>query len=255
MNKRLGLPRIIVVGSEGRLGRKLVSNLIDQFDVIGIDLPGKRRALADSNLYQHFDCDITNLGEVDRLLRLVNSPIQGIVFTTRLKIRSDLRCISLAEILSEIAVSVGGLLHFCQSLLANNSKQKGEIFNIVVISSILSSKISKVEGVGYHISKAAQDQFVRYLAHDLAKEGVRVNAIAPALIYEDKVMDEDGKRIYEIVKLVHSGKVPPNVDNLCAIVKFLIGADSEGISGQIIRLDGGSQNTEASYIPLRVSRS
>ncbi|KAJ8300099.1 hypothetical protein KUTeg_021618, partial [Tegillarca granosa] len=117
--------------------------------------------------------------------------------------------------------------------------------NIVNISSICGPKA--MEGVAvYCMSKAAMDMYTECLALEMAKYGVRVNAVNPGTIVSEIARrdhtpfkaDEDYQKFLDIQKTRHPlGRVgvPEDVANAVA---FLASDQASFISGQILFVDG-----------------
>ncbi len=94
--------------------------------------------------------------------------------------------------------------------------------------------------VGYSASKGAVVTFVRAAALDLARHGIRINAVAPGVvntriaqwIINDPVLGP------EYLKKIPLGRFAEPAD-VARAVGFLAGPDSEYITGQTMVLDGG----------------
>lgn len=94
--------------------------------------------------------------------------------------------------------------------------------------------------VGYSASKGAVVTFVRAAALDLARLGIRINAVAPGVVntriarwvIEDPVLGP------EYLKKIPLGRFA-EPDDVARVVGFLAGPDSAYITGQTIVLDGG----------------
>lgn len=102
--------------------------------------------------------------------------------------------------------------------------------------------------VGYSASKAAIDNFTKWMATELALkfgEGLRVNAIAPGffisnqnknlLLNEDGTYTERGKTIINNTPMKRFG----NADELHGAVHWLISDAASFVTGAIIPIDGG----------------
>ena len=105
---------------------------------------------------------------------------------------------------------------------------------IIVISS--TSGESGLPGqVNYSAAKAGLIGAVKALALECAKRGVLVNAVTPGFI--DTGMT-DGLKLQEI-----KGKIPMNrlgtPEEVASAVSFLASSDSNYITGQVIRVNGG----------------
>ncbi len=102
--------------------------------------------------------------------------------------------------------------------------------------------------VGYSASKAAIDNFTKWMATELALkfgEGLRVNAIAPGffishqnrklLLNEDGSLTDRGKKIIDNTPMKRFGKA----DELHGVVHWLISDAASFVTGAIIPIDGG----------------
>ena len=105
--------------------------------------------------------------------------------------------------------------------------------------------ISSVVGVNgnagqsnYAASKSGVIGFTKSMARELASRGIRVNAIAPGFIETDMtnvLKDEIKDEMIRSIPLSSFGK-PKDIANL---VVFLAGEQSDYITGEVIKVDGG----------------
>lgn len=105
--------------------------------------------------------------------------------------------------------------------------------------------ISSIVGVGgnagqgnYAASKAGVIGFTKSIAKELGSRGIRVNAIAPGFIETQmtEVLREDIKeQMLNSIALKKFGR-PSDISNL---VNFLASEESDYITGEVIRIDGG----------------
>ena len=113
-------------------------------------------------------------------------------------------------------------------------KRYGKIINI---SSVVGVNGNAGQG-NYSASKAGVIGFTKSMAKELASRGVRVNAIAPGFIETDmtNILKEEIKN--EMIKSIplNSFGKPKDIANL---VVFLAGEESDYITGQVIKVDGG----------------
>jgi len=143
--------------------------------------------------------------------------------------------VSLEEWESTMNVNLRGvwyLSNLCHPLM----KQRGG-GAIVNISS--TSGLHHDIGLGvYGISKAAVAMLTTVCAKEWARDGIRVNALAPGLVRTELAKP--------ILDYVESHDVKPNVMNMIGdpedvarLVRFLVTDESRYITGDIIRIDGG----------------
>jgi NAD(P)-dependent dehydrogenase (short-subunit alcohol dehydrogenase family) len=112
-------------------------------------------------------------------------------------------------------------------------------------SVILVSSLGAHAAVGalsaYAATKGAIDTLVKYFAAALGPRGIRVNAIAPGAIDTDMsnlVKTDEGKAsVLGMQALKRIGQP----DDVGAVVAFLASQDARWITGDTIRVDGGSK--------------
>ena len=111
---------------------------------------------------------------------------------------------------------------------------------VIIVSSIGGLRGNTVIGA-YNISKAADFQLARNLAHEYGPYGIRVNCIAPGLIKTDfaKALwdnPETLKRSTETVPLRRIG----DPDEIAGAAVFLASAAGTFMTGQAMVVDGGA---------------
>ncbi len=114
------------------------------------------------------------------------------------------------------------------------SKRSGKVINL---SSVSGDKGGRGQ-TNYAASKGAINAFTKSLAVELARRGIRVNAVAPGVIETEmsqQVRDMAGDEIKSNILLKRFGQ-PEDIANA---VWFLCSDFSEYITGQILPVDGG----------------
>ena len=124
------------------------------------------------------------------------------------------------------------------------AQKQGSIINISSMTA--QTVITRV--VGYSASKAAIDNFTRWMAVEMAKkvgEGVRVNAIAPGFFITEQnrtlMTNEDGSlsdRAKDVVRATPFGRLG-NPEELHGAVLFYASDASHFITGTVLPVDGG----------------
>ena len=113
-------------------------------------------------------------------------------------------------------------------------QKRGSIINMSSVVGIAGN----VGQVNYSASKAAVIGMTKSLARELAKKGIRVNAVAPGMIDTEmtQVLSEGIKeKILENIPLQRFG----SADDIAEAVLFLVSDKSKYITGQVISVDGG----------------
>jgi 3-oxoacyl-[acyl-carrier protein] reductase len=90
----------------------------------------------------------------------------------------------------------------------------------------------------YGSSKSALTQFTKIIANELAPYGVRVNAIAPALIDTSMARQMESKAGHAMIERSAMKRMgsPAEIADLAV---FLASDQASFINGQVIRADGG----------------
>ncbi len=112
--------------------------------------------------------------------------------------------------------------------------------SIVIVSSIGGLRGSPVIGA-YCISKAADLQLARNLAHEFGPQGVRVNCIAPGLVRTDfaRALWENPETLDRATRLVPLRRIG-EPDEIAGAAVYLASKASSFMTGQVIVCDGGA---------------
>ncbi len=133
-------------------------------------------------------------------------------------------------------VNARALLLLTQSALPLMKKSGGKI---VAISSLGARRFTPNYGA-IGISKAALENLVRYLAAELSSFKIHVNAVSGGLVATDSLKMfpnfESMKKEYLSRGTVKRLGTP---EDIARVVSFLLGPDSDWISGQTLIADGG----------------
>lgn len=109
----------------------------------------------------------------------------------------------------------------------------------LVATSSINAVNGDVQKVSYGVAKAGINALVRHVARRWGKEGVRANAVAPALTLTEVVLAEqrDGWK-----EQVLAGMASPRLgepEDIAALVAFLLSDDASWITGQTYNVNGG----------------
>lgn len=130
-----------------------------------------------------------------------------------------------------------GPFYCSKAVLRTMMKQRyGKIVNISSIAGITGNPGQ----ANYSASKAGMIGFTKSLAKEMGKRNICVNAVAPGMIETEmtQILSEDLKKQYlESIPLGRFGKV----EEVAALVIFLLSSASDYITGQVFAIDGGLQ--------------
>lgn len=136
------------------------------------------------------------------------------------------------------AINLKGSFLACQAVLPSMRRNGGG--SIVVFSSSL-ARTGSPTGGHYAATKGGILGLARSLALEVARDNIRVNVISPGII--DTPMPRGHRSEEEFLaraKTVPLGRYG-TPDEVAEAVLFLLGDDSSFVTGQDIRINGGSQ--------------
>lgn len=133
-------------------------------------------------------------------------------------------------------VNYEGTLNVTQAFLPALRASRGAIVNVASVAAFAGWP----HAVGYAPSKGAIKQLTQSLAAEIAKDGVRVNAIAPGVIATDMSASTraDTAKLERFLTRIPMGRVG-EPDELVGAVLFLASSLSTYVTGITVPVDGG----------------
>ncbi len=123
----------------------------------------------------------------------------------------------------------------CSRGVINYMKEQHE--GVIVNVSSVVSLCGQPKGVAYPASKAAVNGFTLSLAREIAKWGVRVNAVAPGVTKTTMLKDVPARRLEPVVQMIPLKRIGEPSDIANAVL-FLASDDASYISGAVLGVDG-----------------
>ena len=163
--------------------------------------------------------------------------IDILVNNAGINLRSSTLDMKFADWQRVLDVDLNGTLHCCQAVLPNMiSRKSGRIVNI---SSTTAKTPHHNAAPAYGAAKAGVNYLTQHLAFEMAKHGIRVNAVCPGPVETDMSTQwtEDYRR--QVLTKIPLGRLGKPQDVANAVV-FLTSDMSDFITGETINLNGGT---------------
>ena len=187
---------------------------------------------------QGYFVDVTNSAQVEEMVEKILDNFQRIdILVNNAGITRDGLLVRMKEEDWDkvIAVNLKGTFNCTKSVSKVMMKQRSG--RIVSIASII-GQMGNAGQANYAASKAGIIALTKSVAKELASRNVRANAIAPGFIQTEmtaKLPDDVKARMLQVIPLGRFGQ-PLDVAKLAL---FLSSDESDYITGQVIRVDGG----------------
>lgn len=233
---------VLVTGASRGVGREAARLLVQLgHDVVGVH---RRETPESTTLAREVGdglrlvrTDLAEPSDVEALvydLVLGAAPFAGVVLSAGIVARAPFA--SGGDALErQIAINLEAPLLLLRALLKENALDKP--CSVVFVSSNLARR--GVAGtVGYAATKGGIEAAVRALARELGPKGVRVNAVAPGLLRTSMTADLTEDDFAAYAREVPLGRVGEASD-VAPLIAFLLGRESDYITGQVIDVDGG----------------
>ncbi len=133
-----------------------------------------------------------------------------------------------------IDTNLTGTFNYSQLMVRSMMRRGGAIINMTSASGI-----SGLPGqTNYSASKAGVIGFTKALAKEVARFGVRINAIAPGFIESDMTASIDEATRKKLYSRIPMGK-PGTPREVARLALYLASEDAAYITGQVYGIDGG----------------
>ncbi|WP_445491706.1 SDR family oxidoreductase [Niallia sp. 03133] len=245
MNRKLTGKVAIVTGASRGIGREIAETLAAEGAKVVINYvssPAKAEEVA-AEIHQNdgeavaIQADISAVSEVEKLFQetiKAFGKIDILVNNAGIMITKPIVSITEEDFDKMFAINVKGTFFACQQA-AKYMEENGRIINF---STSVAGQIFPAYSV-YAGSKGAVEQFTRQLAKEFGPKGITINAVAPGPVNTELfTVGKTEEQIEGIRRMNAFGRLGEPEDIAGAVV-FLASKDSQWISGQTIRVNGG----------------
>lgn len=182
--------------------------------------------------------DLTQEGEVEKLFDFTEEKygkIDVFINTAGTMLKAPLAMTSLSDYHTILNIHTKAVfLIFRQA--AKRINNNGRIINI-------STSLTAVpRGPGYSVygaAKAAAEQLAKFLADEVAEQGITVNTVSPGPIDNSFLRSVETKESLEYLKSLSVYNRLGNNEDIIPIIEFLVSEKAHWITGQNIRVNGG----------------
>lgn len=226
---------IAVVGAGGGIGRTVCSRLLSE----GANVVAFDRAPAELDGLEVHECDAADLGSVQSAFgaHLVPEEVSGLVNLVGLFEIVDFVDTDPAHWKAMIDANLLSAMTTAHVLLpAWLERGSGSIVN----SASTAGEFGSIRpSAAYAAAKGGVIAFSKSLAREVSPRGVRVNVVSPGPVQTPMLQAESGPAHREAVARTLLGRLGAPAD-IAAAIAFLIGDDADWITGEVLRVNGGS---------------
>jgi 3-oxoacyl-[acyl-carrier protein] reductase len=228
----------LVTGGSRGIGRAIVEEFAAAGFQVAFTYAGNQAAAGSlAGVAKSYQADARDFARAEQVVAEVQSSLGQVdVLVNNAGIKRDgaLHNMDPAAWQEVIDTNLTGTFNYSRALMKTLIRRGGSVINVTSVSGI----IGMAGQTNYSASKAGVIGFTKALAREVARFGVRVNAVAPGFIDTDMTasIDENArKKLYAQIPLGKTG-TPKQV---ARAVLYLASEDASYITGQVLTMDGG----------------
>lgn len=127
----------------------------------------------------------------------------------------------------------------CSQAAARIMKEQGS--GVIINASSMVGEYGQPSGCGYPATKFAVNGMTKSLARELAKDGIRVNAVAPGVTRTDMVAALPQEMVDRISARIPMGR-PGEPEDVANAYLYLASDAASYVTGIVLRVDGAAMN-------------
>jgi len=229
----------IVTGASHGIGAGIVKGFVERgFNVVANALKmGQSTEVAASHAVALVDGDIGEPATAARIVETALSRFKSIdilVNNAGLFVTKPFLDYTEDDIHLLLRTNVDGFLHVTQRAIRQMLLQKRGGSIVTITAALASNPMQGVTATVSMLTKGGLETITRHLAMEYAKDGIRVNAVAPGAVYT-RMHTETPKG--EMESLSPMGR-PSTVEDIADAVMYL--TDASKVTGDVLYVDGGA---------------
>jgi 3-oxoacyl-[acyl-carrier protein] reductase len=228
----------LVTGGSRGIGRAIVEEFAAKGYKVAFTYAGNQAAAESlAGVARPYQADSRDFNCAEKVVADVQSvlgPIDVLVNNAGIKRDGALHNMDPVAWQEVIDTNLTGTFNYSRAVMKHLIRRGGSVINITSVSGI----IGMAGQTNYSASKAGVIGFTKALAREVARFGVRVNAVAPGFIDTDmtaSIDDNARKKLYAQIPLGKTGTAM----QVARAVLYLASEDGNYITGQVLTMDGG----------------
>lgn len=185
--------------------------------------------------------NISNLEEVEKAYKIViekYGKIDILINNAGISARESIYEYKEEDFKKIMDLNVNAVFNCTRAVVSYMKENNG---GVILNTSSMVSLYGQSAGCGYPASKFAVNGLTKSLARELGKDNIRVNAVAPGVIYTDMMRDVPESVIKPLIATIPLGRIGQAEDIANAFL-FLASDMASYVTGEILSVDGAARS-------------